>query len=460
ITTLRGAGAADVASAAVAARTASLPWRGLYPHQRARVLHAVATRLEERAGEIAALQTLDTGKTLAETRALAASAAGTFRYVAAACETGDGEAPTPRGEHMALTVQEPYGVVGAVTPWNSPIASDAQKVAPALAAGNAVLLKPAAWTPLVSLLFGRIVHDVLVEHGLSTALLSVLPGSGAEAGAAVVADPRVDMVSFTGGTATGREIAAVAARKLMPVSLELGGKSPTIVCADAELDHVVAGVLYGIFSSSGQSCVAGSRLLVHRSRYDEVLDALVTATRALRVGQGTDPSTQVAPLVHHRHRDAVASMVDRAVDCGARVLCGARKPDDPTLASGAYYLPTILDRVDPASEIWREEVFGPVLVVAPFEDEDDLVAQADDTAYGLACGIWTRDVRTAWRIARRVRAGTVWVNTYKQLSIAAPFGGTKDSGLGTEKGRHGIRTYSRSTTVMISTADDPLHWAG
>jgi aldehyde dehydrogenase (NAD+) len=460
ITTLHAADAADVAEAAEAAAAAAADprWRDLLPHERARVLHRIADGVERAAEDVARLQTLDTGKTLAETRALAASAVGTIRYTAAALETGDGELTTPRGPHLTMSVQEPYGVVGAITPWNSPIASDAQKCAPALAAGNAVLLKPAAWTPLVSLAFGRIVHGALAEAGLPTALLSVLPGSGREAGDAIVRDPRVGMVSFTGGTSTGRGIAAVAAEKLMPVSLELGGKSPTVVFADADLDRAVEGVLYGIFSSSGQSCVAGSRIFLQRKVHDEVLDRLTAGASALRVGPGTDPATQVAPLVHHRHRDGVAGMVERAVAAGARVVCGGAVPDGPRYARGAYYLPTILTGAAPDSEICREEVFGPVAVVLPFDDEDDLVGQANDSAYGLAAGIWTRDHPRAWRIARRIQAGTVWINTYKQFSIATPFGGMKESGLGTEKGRHGIRTYSRTKSVFWGL-DQELPWA-
>ncbi|MEV4376941.1 aldehyde dehydrogenase [Streptosporangium sp. NPDC049644] len=457
ITELAGASVADVREAVEAGRLAAADpsWANLTPHERARYLHRIADLLERRAAGIAALQTLNTGKTLAETRALVASAVGTFRYTAAALETGDGELTTPRGPYLTMTVQEPFGVVGAITPWNSPIASDAQKVAPALAAGNAVLLKPAAWTPLVSLALGRAITDA----GLPPGLVSVLPGGGATVGDAIVRDPAVGMVSFTGGTSTGRHIAGIAAEKLMPVSLELGGKSPTIVFADADLEQTVAGILYGIFSSTGQSCIAGSRVFIAREVYDDVLRALSEATRALRVGPGDDPRTQVAPLVHHRHRDGVAAAVDRARAEGARVVCGGGVPEGETFANGAYYLPTILDGVGNDAAVCQEEIFGPVAVVLPFDDEDDLVRQANDSVFGLACGIWTGDYRRAWRVARRIQAGTVWINTYKQLSIATPFGGVKESGLGTEKGRHGIRTYSRTKAVYWGLDEAPLPWA-
>lgn len=462
ITVLHTASASDVDVAARAAREAaeSSAWRDLLPHHRARLLRRIADGIDAEAEHLARLQTLDTGKTLDETRGLAASAAGTYRYLAAACETADNELPTPRGDHLTMTLHEPVGVVAAITPWNSPIASDAQKLAPALAAGNAVLLKPALWAPLVSLAAGRIVHRALLDEGLPPALVSVLPGHGSEAGEAMVRHECVAAISFTGGTATGRRIAEIAGRRLVPVSLELGGKSPTIVCPDADLEHAVAGILYGVFSSSGQSCVAGSRVFVPRDRHDELIERLAEATTRLRVGPGTDPCTHVGPLVHHDHRDQVAATVERAVAAGARVVVGGSVPDDSALADGAYYLPTVLDRVDPNSEICREEVFGPVAVVLPYDDEDDLVRRADDTAYGLACGIWTTDHRRAWRIARRVRAGTVWVNTYKQFSISTPFGGVKDSGLGVEKGRLGLRTYSTAKSVYWNLAEDPIPWSG
>ncbi|MFF0465588.1 aldehyde dehydrogenase [Streptomyces mexicanus] len=461
ITTVHAASPADVDEAArAAADAAAAPaWRDLLPHQRARVLTRIGDLIEEHAAELSALQTADTGKTLTETRALALSAAGTFRYTAAALETAEDALTPARGPYVTMSVHEPIGVVGAINPWNSPIASDAQKVAPALAGGNAVLLKPAEWTPLVSLAFGRLVHRVLTEAGLPTALLSVLPGKGSVVGDAIVTHPLVRRIGFTGGTATGRSIARAAADKLVPASLELGGKSPTIVREDADVRQALAGVMFGIFSSSGQSCIAGSRLFVHRSLYDSFLGELVERVRKLRVGPGTDPATQVAPLVHHRHRDAVAAYVDLARAEGGRILCGGAAPDGPSYAAGAYYLPTVIDGLPNSARVCQEEIFGPVLVALPYEDEDDLVRQANASVYGLACGIWTRDARAAWRLARRIDAGTVWINTYKQFSISTPFGGMKDSGLGTEKGRDLIRAYQRQKSLYWGTDTTPLPWA-
>jgi len=434
---------------------ASPAWRDLLPHERASHLHRIADGIERNADRLARLQTRDTGKTLKETSALVASAAGTFRYFAAVLETFDDELTTRRGPSLTMSVHEPIGVVGAIAPWNSPIASDAQKIAPALAAGNAVVLKPAEWTPLVSLALARIATD----SGLRPGLLSVLPGPGSVVGDGLVRHPGVGKVSFTGGTATGRRIAHAAAEKLMPVSLELGGKSPTVVFEDADVDVAVNGILFGIFSSSGQSCIAGSRLFVAESLREEFVARLVERTRALRIGHGLDPDTQVAPLVHHRHRDSVAGHVERAVAEGGRVLTGGAAPAGAAYEKGAFYEPTIIDGLPNTAAACQEEIFGPVLTVLSFKDEDDLVEQANDSVYGLACGLWTADYRQAWRVARRIEAGTVWVNTYKQFSVSTPFGGMKESGLGREKGRAGIAAYSRQKSIYWGLDEAPHPWA-
>ncbi|MFD9502631.1 aldehyde dehydrogenase [Streptomyces sp. NPDC060035] len=449
----------DEAAEAAAKAAADPAWRDLLAHERARLLYRIAELTEQAADDLAALQTADTGKTLTETRALALSAAGTFRYMAAALESAEDSVTPSRGPYVTMSVYEPLGVVGAINPWNSPVASDAQKIAPALAAGNAILLKPAAWTPLVSLALGRLITRALDEFHLPTALLSVLPGSGRVVGDAVVRHPLVARIGFTGGTETGRSIATIAAQKLVPASLELGGKSPTIVRADADIEQALAGVMFGIFSSSGQSCIAGSRLFVAREIYDSFVGELVERVRKLRVGPGTEPSTQVGPLVHHSHRDSVAAYVDLARSEGARVLCGGSAPEGERYQDGAYYLPTVLDGLPNTSRTCQEEIFGPVLVALPYDDEDDLVRQANDSVYGLACGIWTRDLQAAWRIARRIESGTVWINTYKQFSASTPFSGWKDSGLGTEKGRDAIRAYQRQKSLYWGTSGHPLPWA-
>tara|TARA_R110002124_G_scaffold106467_14_gene258324 strand:+ start:6402 stop:7880 length:1479 start_codon:yes stop_codon:yes gene_type:complete len=453
--TLAGASRDDALDAIAAAGAAQQDpaWRDLKPHERATHLHRIADGIAANIDRISWIQSRDTSKTLAETRALALSAAGTFRYFAAVVETSDDLLTAPRGDYLTSSVHEPLGVVAAITPWNSPIASDAQKVAPALAAGNAVVLKPASWSPLVCLELARIID----EAGLPRGLFSVLPGSGREVGTLLVEHPGIAKVSFTGGTSTGRHLAGIAARKLMPVSLELGGKSPTIVFDDCDMDLAIAGVLFGIFSSSGQSCIAGSRLFVQRGIYDRFVERLVQATRALSVGHPFDPRTQVSSLIHADHRASVEAYVALARGEGGEVLCGGARPEG--LDAGAYFLPTIIAGLDNAARTCREEIFGPVLVVMPFDDEADVIAQGNDSDYGLACGIFSNDRRKCWRVARAIRAGTVWVNTYKQFSIATPFGGDGASGMGREKGRAGLRAYQTQKSIYEDLGGQPHPWA-
>jgi betaine-aldehyde dehydrogenase len=289
--------------------------------------------------------------------------------------------------------------------------------------------------------------------------VSVLPGKGSIVGDALVKHPLIRRIAFTGGTTVGKGIAALAAQKLMPVSLELGGKSPTIVCADADIDHAVAGVLYGIFSSSGESCIAGSRAFVHASRYEEFKTKLLAGTRNLRVGDPASTATQMGPLVSQSHRASVARYVQMGLDEGGVLLCGGASPEGDELAQGSYYLPTIFEGLPNTAQLCREEVFGPVLVLLPWTDEADLIAQCNDNEYGLASGIWTQDYKAAWRIGKALHTGTVWVNTYKQFSSSTPFGGVKMSGTGREKGVLGIREYMTQKSYYWGMNDAPLAWA-
>jgi betaine-aldehyde dehydrogenase len=456
--TLHGASARDAEDAIARAKAAANDpaWRNLKPHERASHLHKISDGISRNIDRISYVQTRDTGKTLGETRALAASAAGTFRYFASVCETEEETLTPSRGAFMTLSRWQPIGVVAAITPWNSPIASDAQKLAPALAAGNAVVLKPASWSPLVSLELARIID----ESGLPKGLVSVLPGSGRAIGDLLVEHPDIGKVSFTGGTAVGRGIARKAADKLMPVSLELGGKSPTIVFADADLDIAIAGILFGIFSSSGQSCIAGSRLYVERSIYGGFVERLVAATKALRVGHPCDPTTQVAPLIHDDHRASVERFIESARADGGEILCGGRRPRGADYDKGIYLEPTIIAGLHADALACREEIFGPVLTLFPFDTEDEVIALGNDNQYGLACGLWTRDTMRALRLGEALNAGTVWINTYKQFSISTPFGGMKASGVGREKGREGMRAYMNQKSYYIDTSDKPHPWAG
>ncbi|CAM4149926.1 aldehyde dehydrogenase [Bordetella tumulicola] len=444
----------DVDAAVDIARDAFLhkPWRKLRPDQRAITLYEIGRRLAAEREPLARLQMLDSGKPWKECLNMVDSAAGHFRYYAAVCETWQNEMTSPRGEYFSMALAEPFGVVAAITPWNSPIMNEAQKVAPALAAGNAVLIKPSEETPQLALELVRICG----EAGLPEGLVTALPGYGEDVGAALVKHPGVRMVSFTGGTETGRAIGAIAGRRLIPVGLELGGKSPHIVFEDADLDRAVAGVISGIFGSAGQSCVAGSRLFVQKSVYKQFMETLVARTAQVRVGLPDDPQTQMGPLVSRAHRDKVAGYVDIGRAEGGRVLVGGAVPDRAELANGWFYLPTVIDGLGNQARVCQEEIFGPVLVALPFEDEADVIQQANDTPFGLGAGMWTGDYARAWRVAREIEAGSVWINTYKQSHIATPFGGFKDSGIGREKGLHGLRLYSQVKSLYWGMHEKPM----
>ena len=419
-------------------------WRTMAPHARARVLHRIGDLVEAKAELLATVQMRENGKVFAECLAQASAAAGVFRYFAAVCEVTGSEVTPPRGPYLSLVVHEPYGVVGALTPWNSPLTMEAQKVAPALAAGNAVILKPSETTPTTALELA----SIALEAGLPPGLLNVLPGRG-DVGAAVVAHPGVRMVSFTGGTATGRAVAGAAAERLVPAALELGGKSPHIVFGDADLARAVAAVVGGIFEGSGQSCVAGSRLFVERTVYDDVVGAVVARARSLRVDLPDAPGADMGPLASFSHRRRVEAAVGQAVDEGGSILAGGARPAADRLRSGAFFEPTVIAGLANTARTCQDEIFGPVLCVLPFDGEDDVVRQANDSVYGLACGIWTADHGRAWRVARAVDAGSVWINTYRQLSISTPFGGFKESGIGREKGVSGLRLYQQSKSVYL-----------
>ena len=362
-----GASAADVdhAVCTAAAAAAQPAWRDMLPARRAALLNRAADLLLDRQEDFAVIQMVENGKLLKECRSQASYAAGTFRYFAALLETQTAEIAPPRGRHTANIVYEPYGVVAAITPWNSPMTLEAGKVAPAIAAGNAVVLKPSEFTPGPATLLAR----VFLDAGFPPGILNVVNGKGGETGQALVNHPGVAMVSFTGGTVTGRAIAVAAARRLVPVALELGGKSPHIVYADASFDEAVESVVSGIFSSSGQSCVAGSRLFIERPIYDRFLAAVVERTRALKLGLPDDPAASIAPLASFAHRDRVEGYVQSARADGGAILIGGNRPADPALAAGAFFEPTIITGLSNDATACREEIFGPVLCVLPFTDE-------------------------------------------------------------------------------------------
>jgi acyl-CoA reductase-like NAD-dependent aldehyde dehydrogenase len=454
---LHAASVADVDEAVQAAERARRQpaWVRLKHHERAGILHRVAAGIRARAEELAQLQRLDNGKPIQECRALVASAAGTFQFFAAAAETWEDAITPARGDYLTMSVHEPLGVVGAITPWNSPIASEAQKLAPALAAGCAVVFKPAEITPRMAIELARICQQAGVPDGI----VSVLPGKGSVVGDALVRHPLIKRIAFTGGTTVGMGIQRLAAEKLMPTSLELGGKSPTIVCADADLDHAVAGVLYGIFSSSGESCIAGSRAFVHESVYLAFKARLLDGVKRLRVADPALEDTQMGPLVNMGHRESVERYVQLGLDEGGRLLAGGARPTGGYYEQGSYYLPTVFEGLPNSARLCQEEIFGPVLALLPWKDEADLIAQCNDSVFGLASGIWSRDFKTAWRIGQALQTGTVWVNTYKLFSVSTPFSGVKMSGYGQEKGRLGILEYTAQKSFYWGLNEAPLPWA-
>lgn len=419
-------------------------WAQRPPHERASVLFRAAQLILDRRDLLAQLQTAENGKTLRESLGQVTNAAGIVRYFASVCETLEGSVSPSRGPYISVTTYEPLGVVAAITPWNSPLTMGAQKISPALAAGNAVILKPSEITTLVSIELAR----TFIDAGLPEGLLSVLPGER-DVGEAIVNHPDLDMVSFTGGTEAGRSIAQSVAGRFMPTILELGGKSPNIVFADADLEVAAKSVSSAIFGSGGQSCVAGSRLFIQREVYDDFMKRLVACTEKLRVGPPLSEQSDIGPMASEKQRARIEGYVDIARQEGARILLGGQRPDNPECKNGAYYLPTIIDSLDHSSRVCQEEIFGSILCVLPFDREEDLVSLANDTVFGLACGIWSSDVQKAWRVAGAIKAGTVWINTYKQLSIASPFGGYKQSGLGREKGILGLRAYQQTKSIYL-----------
>ncbi|HBO24866.1 MAG TPA: aldehyde dehydrogenase [Providencia sp.] len=457
VATLNSASLEDVEDAVIAAEKAwrDPKWRHMPSHQRAAILLKVSTLIDEQCEELVRLQTLDNGKPWAEARGLVMSAAATARYFAAVCEVSGGELPPRRQpDIMTLSTYQPLGVIAAITPWNSPIASDMQKIAPAIAAGNAVILKPAEATPLVSLKLA----ELFEQAGLPAGLLSVLPGKGSIIGDALVRHPLVRKISFTGGTNTGRQLAHIAADKLIGTSLELGGKSPTIVLDDADLDLAAHGVCYGIFSSMGQACIAGSRLFVARSVYQAFIEKLTKLTQGLIIGDPRQERVHIGPLISSAHRDSVIAYVSQAIAEGGKIRVGGKVPTDPALQSGHYFEPTIIEGLTNQAHVCQEEIFGPVLVVIPFDDETSLIHDANDSIYGLAAGIWTQDYTRAFKLADTLDVGTVWINTYKVFSISTPFGGFKDSGLGREKGLESLKAYMQQKSIFLALNPQPNRW--
>lgn len=440
-------GGADVVRQAVgAAHGAGEVWRGLTPSARGRVLWAVGQAVRDHLEPLARLEAQVVGKPLRDAVAETTKVAEMFEYYAGWADKQHGEVIPVPTSHLTYTVREPYGVVAQMTPWNAPVFTAGWQLAPALAAGNTVVLKPSELTPLTSVLLARLAEGA----GLPPGAVNVVAGLGPTAGQELVTHREVAKVVFVGSPATGRRIAAAAGEQLTPCVLELGGKSANIVFADADLDRAVGGAAAAIFSGAGQSCVAGSRLLVHRSVHDEVVQRLGELAGGIRLGNPVEDTTQMGPVQNARQLTQITTMVDAAVSGRAEAVAGGARAQ----REGYFFPPTVLSGVTNQDPIAQEEVFGPVVVAIPFDDEDEAVQLANDTDFGLAGAVWTGSVDRAHRVARKVRAGTVWVNSYKTISVMAPFGGFGASGFGRSSGLDGLLEYTQPKAVWVETDPD------
>jgi aldehyde dehydrogenase (NAD+) len=446
IADVASAGPDDVNAAVEAARGALAgSWGTLPARDRGRLLWKLGDRLMERADEIARLETLHNGKPIFESRQIEIPACvECLQYFAGWADKIHGETVPVKDKALVYTLREPLGVCAAIVPWNFPLLSAVWKVAPALATGNTMILKPASQTPLTALALG----ELALEVGIPAGVLNVVTGSGAVAGQAIVAHPGIDKIAFTGDTTTGRGVMRTAAETVKHLTLELGGKSPNIVFADADLDAAVRGATIGIFYGKGEVCAAGSRLLVDRSIKDQFIDKVAARTKKMSVGDPLDPKTRFGALASKAQLDKVLHYVEGARREGATLVAGGSRADIGT-GKGFFMQPTMFADVTPAMTIAREEIFGPVLAAIEFGDVEEAIARANDSMYGLAAAVWTRDIKKAHYVASKLQAGTVWVNTYNVYDTAVPFGGYKQSGFGREMSMHALEHYTQTKTVWV-----------
>ena len=455
IGTVPEATAQDVGRAVEAARQAfdEGPWPRFSARDRGTLLFKVAEAIRQQASMFAELDTRNMGKPIVEAEFDVADAAHCFDYYGGLATKIHGETLEVPDNALSLVVREPVGVVGQIIPWNYPLLMAAWKLAPALAAGCTVILKPAEQTPLSALALARIFESLDIPAGV----VNVVTGDGPTAGAALVTDPRVDKIAFTGGVDTGRLVIKGAADTVKRMSIELGGKNPNVVFADADFEAAVDGALFGAFANQGEVCSAGSRLLVARTIYDRMLTALVEKVPRIRLGDPLDRETKMGPLVTREHQQRVLDYI--AIGRGeGRLLTGGGVPPDEGLARGWFVSPTIFADVDNRSRIAQEEIFGPVLVVTPFDDEAEAVRLANDTPYGLAGAVWTRDVFRGIRVLKQIRAGILWLNTYHPTYNEAPWGGYKQSGFGRELGPYGHEHYLETKQINVNLSEAPIGW--
>lgn len=443
----------DVDRAVKAARKAfrDPSWGGLTPTARGHLLRRLADLIAREADRLAEIETRDNGKLITEMRAQLRYIPQWFHYFGGLADKIEGRViPIDKPGMVNFTREEPLGVVAAITPWNSPLMLATWKLAPALAAGNTVVWKPSEFSSVSALMFGRL----FAEAGFPPGVVNIVTGFGSEIGESLVGHPQVAKVAFTGGDRTGQSVYELAARSIKPVTLELGGKSANIVFADAQLDNAVRGVVSGIFAATGQTCIAGSRALVHRSIHDQFVEKLVALGRTARMGDPLLDTTQVGPITTRPQYRKILDYIEIAKGEGATAVLGGGPATRPECGTGWFVEPTVFAGVNPAMRIAQEEVFGPVLSVIPFDDEEEAIAIANDTQYGLAAGVWTQSMRTAFHLSHRLEAGTVWVNTYRATSYLSPFGGYKRSGIGRESGLTAIREYLQEKSIWIDTVGE------